>query len=167
MYIIEPRDVRENTPVRGSVDKDYINPVIKRVQDLQISYVLGSRLLEKCLAVLHDGDSDPNGDYQKLIDDYIAPYAWWQVAHQLLPDIAQEIGQNGVQTPDSNQGTAVFEGTMVLVRQNILSAADGYKKLLVDYLCNNTSKYPEYSQYEQGKQNRTDFGKPFHGVEFY
>lgn len=168
MYLITPAQVRENTPVRGSTDSDYINPAIRRVQDLGLAYVLGNPLMVKCIGVNDGSISDESDDrYQDLIEKFIQPFLWWQTAFNLLPDISVQIGQNGVQTPDSNQGAAVFEGTMSLVRQNILSGANGYKKLLLDHLCANTSRYPEYSEYEQGEQSRTDGGQPFHGVEFY
>lgn len=166
--IISPDQVRVNTSVKGSVDNDTINPVIRRVQDTVLAYVLGASLMSKVQEVVRDPAKDStDGRYRLLIDEFIAPFLWWQVAYALLPAVAYDIAQNGVNIPQSNQGNPVFEGTMALVKQDILSASAAYKKLLLDYLCANSGKFKEYYEPNLGTQNKSDNGKSFHGVEFY
>lgn len=159
-------DVKKYTPIRSGVDHDIINPKIEVTQDLVLAYVIGAPLLEKLQAVV-EGGTDPDERYLKLLNDYVRPYLRWATAYNLLPDIAYSISSGGIQQPDSNQGQSIFDGTMAIVKQNILSNASGYKTLLIDHLCNSGSRYPEYYRYEQGKQNKTDGGDPFHGVELY
>lgn len=164
--LITPESVIKYTPIRSGVDNDIINPKIEVTQDLTLAYVIGAPLLEKLQQVV-DGGPDPGEKYTKLLDNYVRPYLRWATAYNLLPDIAYSISSGGIQQPDSNQGQSIFDGRMAIVTQNILSNASGYKKLLMDHLCNFSNLYPEYLRYEQGKQKKTDNGRPFHGVVFY
>lgn len=165
--LITSESVIKYTPIRGGVDKDIINPKIEVAQDLTLAYVIGYPLLQKLQAVTDNPANDVDGKYQALIDNYVAPYLRWATAYKLLPDVAYSMGSGGINQPESNQGTSIFDGTMAIVKQDILSNSSGYKSLLIDHLCNSGSKYPEYYTYEQGRQQKTDGGKPFHGIEFY
>ena len=165
--IITADVVRDITPIRGSVSADFINPCIIRAQDLKMSYVVGYKLLARLISVANGGADTVDGRYQALIDEFVRPYLAWETAFYLLPDVAIKIGASGVQEGTSAQGNPIFEGTMALIRQNILNASGGYKKLLKDHLCIDSSKYPEYQEYEMGRQSKTDTGKPFYGVENY
>jgi hypothetical protein len=83
--LIYPEDVRTNTPIRGSVDNDYINPAIRRVQDTRLAYVLGSKLLEKLQAIQNGTESDNSDErYNTLLTQYVQPYMWWEVCFCLL-----------------------------------------------------------------------------------
>jgi len=166
--LIKAALVSQVTPVRSSVSKDTVNAAIKTTQDTRLAYVIGSALLKKLQSVVEDeSNDDPDGRYTELLNDKVAPYLCWATAHQLLPDVAFSIGAGGINTQDSNQGTAVFEGSMSVIRQNILSTSNAYKKLLQEWLCINSSKYPEYNEYTNGEQNATDSGQSFHGIQFY
>lgn len=166
--LITAASIIEVTPLRGGIDHDVINPRINATQDLVLAYVIGYILMKKLqLVVDNPGANDPTGVYTDLLNIYIAPYLRWATAYKLLPDVAISIGSGGINTPDSNQGNSIFDGTMAILKQDILSSAQGYKDLLIDHLCNNTALYPEYTRYEQGKQTKTDSGQPFNGVQFY
>jgi hypothetical protein len=164
--LITAESVVKYTPIKSGVDHDIINPKIEVTQDLVLAYVIGAPLLEKLQDVV-DGGSDPGGVYLDLLENYVRPYLRWATAYNLLPDIAYSIDSGGIMAPTSNQGNGIFDGVMAIVKQNILTNSDGYKKLLMLHLCNFPNLYPEYLVYEQGKQIRTDNGRPFHGVVFY
>lgn len=166
--LITASEVTKYTPIRGGVDVDVINPNIETTQDLVLAYVIGYPLM-KHLQDLVDGTTPDEDDerYQNLLDNFVAPYLRWAVAYAMLPDIAVSLGSGGANIPDSNQGNNVFEGQMALVKQNILTSAQGYKKLLIDHLCDKSNLYSEYQTYEQGRQTKTDKGQPFHGIQFY
>jgi hypothetical protein len=164
--IITPEQVRLITPVRGSVSNDFIAPAIERAQDLKLAYIIGKNMLTRLQAVVNGG-TDTGGVYMNFITTYVEKYLAWATAHFLLPDIAVKIGAAGVEQINSNQGSAVFESTMSLVRQNILSSEDGYKRLMQLHLQYEQNLYPEYITYQMGVQNREDSGIPFHGVQIY
>lgn len=165
--IVKAADVVKQTSIRASVDSDIINANIILAQDSRLAYVLGSALMTKVKEVILDPSKD-NADkrYEHLTEEYISPYLCWSTAYCLIPAISTSMGMGGVQTPESNQGSSVFEGSMSIIKQNVLNGASTYKTLLMDYLCANSSKYPEYSQPVQGKQKASDNGKPFHGIQF-
>ena len=162
--LITAASVIKYTPIRGGVDHDVVNPKIETAQDLALAYVIGYPLLKKLQTVV-GGGADPDGKYAALLSEYVAPYLRWETALQLIPDIAYSLGSGGANTPTSNQGSTIFDGTMAIVTQNIRSSATGYKTLLINHLCNSGSTYPEYYKHEQGKQQKTDGGTPFHGIQ--
>lgn len=162
--IITADDVRNITPVRGSVSADYIEPCIERAQDLKLAYVIGYPLMAKLIEVVNEGGEEK---YEDLIENFVRKYLVWATAFYLLPDIAVKIGAAGVQDSGGSQGNPVFEGTMALIRQNIMSSEEAYKKLLIMHLCKDSSRYPEYMEYELGRQSKTDGNKTFYGIENY
>lgn len=167
-YLIEPRDVIANTPVRGSVDTDIIGAAIKRVQETDIIYSLGFALQKKLIEV-SDLDIVPPSDqkYKDLLDAYVAPYVEWMVANALIYDISVKMASGGVIESSSEQGNAVFGGLTAILKNEIRTTSNKYKKLMIDFLRYENSKYPEYNQIEQGKPNRSGDAKPFNGVQFY
>ena len=166
--LITAAEVTKYTPIRGGVDVDVINPNIETTQDLTLAYVIGYPLLKRLQDLVDGTDPDnPDGRYQNLLDSFVAPYLRWATSYTMLPDIAVSLGSGGANLPTSDQGNSIFEGQMALVKQNILSSAQGYKKLLIDYLCDKSNLYPEYQEYEQGRQKKTDKGQNFHGIQFY
>ena len=166
--LITAAQVHKVTPVKNSVDKDIVNPAIITTQDTVLAYILGASLLQALQVHVEEKYvNDSSGKYQLLMERYVAPYLCWATAYQLLPNIAYDIGGGGINTQDSNQGTAVFEGSMAVIKQNILGTSASYKTLLLDFLCNNSSDYPEYNQVINGEQKKQDSGKPFWGVQMY
>lgn len=166
--LITSAEVTKYTPIRGGVDPDVINPNIETTQDLVLAYVIGYPLMKRLQEMVEGDDPDEtDGRYKNLLDNFVAPYLRWATAYSMLGDIAISLGSGGANLPTSDQGNSIFEGQMALVKQNILSSAQGYKKLLLDYLCDMSNLYPEYQEYEQGRQTKTDSGKPFHGIQFY
>lgn len=166
--LIKAKEVSEYTPIRGGIDVDVINPNIETTQDLRLAYVIGYPLMKR-LQDLVDGTEPDETDerYQTLLTGFVAPYLRWATAYTMLTEIAISLGSGGANYPDSNQGNSIFEGQMALVKQNILNSSQGYKKLLLDYLCDKSNLYPEYQSYEQGRQNKSDQGKPFSGIVWY
>ena len=166
--LITPESVSKYTPIRGGMDVDVINPNIEVAQDLRLAYVLGYALMNR-LQNLVNGTVPDEGDgrYQTLLDNFVAPYLRWAVAYTMLPEIAVSLGSGGAQNPESNQGNTVFEGQFAITKQNILSSTSGYKKLLIDHLCDKGNLYTEYQTNEQGRQSKSDNGRPFHGIQFY
>lgn len=166
--IVKAADVVQQTAIRASVDTDIINANIVLAQDSKLAYVIGFALMNKLKEVILDSSKDDTDKrYENLIEEYVGPYLCWATAHTLIPNIAYSLGMGGVNTQDSNQGTSVFESSMAIIKQNILNGSHTYKKLLLDHLCTNSSKYPEYTKTNEGKQKATDNGKPFNGVQFY
>lgn len=162
--IITVDDVRQITPVRGSVSSDYIEPCIDRAQDLKLAYVIGYPLMQKLVEVVEAGETNK---YSELIENFVRKYLAWATAFYLLPDIAVKIGAAGVQDSVGGQGNSVFEGQMALIRQNIMNSESAYKKLLIMHLCKDTSLYPEFLQYELGRQSKTDGNQSFYTIENY
>lgn len=167
--LIRPVDVIERTPLRGSLDNDNVNPMILLAQDTSLVYVLGRKLMEHLQKISVGVEQDEtDGRYRDLLEDFIEPFLVWETALLLIPTIAYSMGQNGLNTPETNQGVSVFESVIDGIKKSFRGAADAYKKKLVDHLCENQKRY-EYYRAERNFSDEKASGdtSTFSGIEFY
>lgn len=169
VLLIKPSDVTKNTSLSGNVDPDTINPHILTVQDLELAYVIGFKLMEKIMTLVEDQKiNDPGNEvYKTLLEGYIQPYLWHRVGQRTLSYIRYRIGSSGVNQRTSEQGVPAQNTDFSTLYNVLRSDANGYQRLLIDYLCANSSKYPEYQDYQNGKQSREIDDRPFSGWETY
>lgn len=163
--LIKPQDVIRNTLVRNSVDTDIIEAAIKRQQQTELTFLLGSALVQKLESEIVSGTPDP--DYIELLEVYVQPFFEWQVCNSLIYDLAVSMGQLGVIQNAGDQGSAIFEGLTAVLKNQIASTEANYKAILLKYLCYNSRKFPEYDKIESDKPNASKDGRPFNGIQFY
>lgn len=160
--LISTKEVREYTPIKGAVDSDYIDPVIRSAQDLGLAYVLGYKLMAKLQSEKASGTvSTP---YDVLLDTYVKPYMWHLTAAEVVDSLRVDLNNQGTLEKNSNQGTSVINSEYNSVKANLMRKADGYKKLLIDHLCRFGSDYPEYYQDQDGRQDPTA-NATFYGID--
>ena len=168
--LIKPIDVIERTPLRGSLDNDNVNPMILLAQDTSLVYVIGRKLMEHLQKIESGAEQDESDErYKKLVDDFIEPFLVWETALLMVPTIAYSMGQNGINTPETNQGVSVFDSVLDGIKKSFRMAADAYKKKLVEHLCQNGKEYRKYYRQEKAFDEEKPSGDaaPFSGIEFY
>ena len=86
-----------------------------------------------------------SGDYQTLLEDYVQKMLLWWVLLDVTPNLCYRM-DNGTLVQRQSEDTvpisdAVMKDMIDRARQN----AEHYTTRLVDYLCHNSSIFPEYS----------------------
>ena len=162
ILLVSAKDVRQYTALKGAVDADYIDPVIKTAQDLGLAYVLGYNLMEK-LQVLKAAGTVP-APYITLLDTYVKPYLWHLTAAEVVDSLRIDLNNQGTLEKTSNQGTSVASNEYNSVKANLMRKADGYKKLLINHLCRFGHLYPEYYQDQNGRQD-PNATATFYGID--
>lgn len=142
--------IKRDTPLGSSVDDNLIHPQITIAQDRWILPALGTQLEEKLKSLIEDGTITDagNADYKTLLDDYISPcltqFAFIEISYALRV----RFSNNTMVTPDSEQGGTASMEDIKLILNRSEDIAMFYRQQLIDYLCFNTDKFPEYQKAE-------------------
>ena len=140
--------MKRYTHLNGSVEEDYLTPSIKLAQDKYVQSFLGTDLFDKLKADVVAGTV--TGDYETLMDDYVREVTMWWAMVEYLPNSHTRVDNGGLVVRTSDDAQIPTQGEIrrliAAARQN----AQHYSKRLIDYLCNNSSSFPEYSTNTEG-----------------
>jgi len=143
VLFITPTYLKKNTAINGSVDDNLILPSIRLAQDKYVAPYLGDDLMNR----LKD-DVENNtlaGNYQTLMDDYVLPCVVWWTMYEMIGDLAYKV-DNGSIVQRVSEDTQPVDSTIIeQMRKKNQSNAEYYTGRLRDYLCHNSSLFPEYS----------------------
>lgn len=136
--------LKARTAVNQNVSTKMINPVIQEAQEIDIMPTLGERLYKK---VESDIENDTlTGDYLTLVNHYVAPVLAYRTFERLVKVAAFKVAEGNVYRATSEQGEGTSTRDLGMLSRNASNVADDYTKRLEDYLCFNTSKFPEYKE---------------------
>ena len=146
--LISRSDIVKFTSMNGSVDTDKFIQYIKIAQDTHIQNYLGTDLLEKIQADIIAGSL--SGNYLTLLTKYIKPMLIHYAMMEYLHFAAFSISNKGVYKHQAeNSVTATSEEINDLVSSET-KIAEHYSQRFVDYICNNSSLFPEYNTNSNG-----------------
>jgi len=147
---ISPTELKRKSILEGLVDDDKILQFIEVAQDTQIHRLLGTDLYNKFQAdVIADTVA---GDYLTLLNDHIKPMLTWFALAKYLPFSSVQVSNGGVfkRSPENAEAVSKEEINSLVVESN--EVADFYTKVFLDYMCANSSLFPEYSTNSNGDQ---------------
>lgn len=137
----------------ASFDEALIEPHIVKCQIKYIKDSLGKDFYDD-LVESYDTTATVTTDELALIEDYIQPSLARFVMFEALPFIRQNITSAGVvlnTTEFSDQSSSADFG---MLRSAVISDAEFYRNLLVQYLKDNSSDWPLYESQTYTKRNR-------------
>jgi hypothetical protein len=140
---IKTEDIKRNTPMSGSVDVDKFIQYIKIAQEIHLQRYLGTDLYKRLQAGIIA--KDLNADEKTLLNDYIQQVLIYYAMVEYLPFAAIQVSNGGVFKHLPENASPVDKSEIDYLVQKHRDTAQYYSKRLVDYLCNNTALYPEYS----------------------
>tara|TARA_R110000787_G_scaffold55411_5_gene127890 strand:- start:1740 stop:2294 length:555 start_codon:yes stop_codon:yes gene_type:complete len=140
--------LKQNTQVSDNVDVKYIRESILWSQDTEIQTILGSTLYNKIKSEI--AASTLTGVYKTLVDDYIQIALKHYVTAECLAMATYKITNKGLQIQDSEQSSPASTSNINFLVDKEINKADWYRQRLIDYLCENSSSYPEYQNPDDG-----------------
>jgi len=139
---ISRTDLVKNTIIDGNVDTDKFIQFIKISQEIHITNYLGSKLYDKISA---DIVADTlTGDYLSLVKDYIQPMLIHFAFLEYLPFASFQIKNGGVFKHSSENAESVSKSEIEFLVQKQRDFSEYYTRRFVDYICFNSTKFPEY-----------------------
>jgi hypothetical protein len=141
VLLINEDYIYQNTQVNTSVEATKIYPFIRLAQDKWIEPILGTNLMAK---IKTDGSSIA-GNYLTLRDTYLRPALCWFALQEMLPSLNFKIDNGSIAQHNSENTQAVGMTEMNAVIDGAKSNARYYAERMRDYLCHNSSLFPEFS----------------------
>tara|TARA_R110000803_G_scaffold181686_3_gene244096 strand:- start:2405 stop:2905 length:501 start_codon:yes stop_codon:yes gene_type:complete len=140
---ISRTDLVKNSIIDGNVDTDKFIQFIKISQEIHIQNYLGSKLYDKISAdIVADSLT---GDYLSLVTNYIQPMLIHYAMMDYLPFAAYQIKNGGVFKHSSENSETVSKTEIDFLTQKQRDFAEYYTRRFVDYICFNSTKFPEYN----------------------
>ena len=149
--LISRTDLVKNTIIDGNVDTDKFVQFIRIAQEIHIQNYLGTSLLEKLQELIIAGTLTlgANPDYYNLVNDYIKDMLIHYAMVDYIPFASYHIQNKGVfKHTSENSETASKEELDYLIERH-RSFAQFFTRRFLDYICNNSSKFPEYNSNSQ------------------
>ncbi len=135
--------LKSSTAINYNVDTAFLLPFLKIAQDKHLQIILGSKLYDKISSDINDDTL--TGGYKTLVDDYIQDSIIHYALVEALPYISFQIKNGTITQKNSENGTAASKSDVTWLIQKERDTAEFYAQRIVDYLCENSSSYPEYS----------------------
>lgn len=135
--------LKNSTAINYNVDTAFLLPFLKIAQDKHLQMILGTRLYNKISNDIENRDLD--GVYKTLVDDYVQDCLVHYALVEALPFISYQIKNGSITQKNSENGTAATREDVNYLVQKERDTAEFYGQRVVDYLCYNSSSYPEYT----------------------
>lgn len=140
--LINAAYVKKYTTVNGSVDDNFIHQAITLAQDKSVEPYLGTDLMNKLKSDV--SGSGTSGNYSILLFNYVQRAVCWWTVVELMHNLAYKIDNGTLVQRTSEDATPVPDSVMKDVKGRAEANARFYTQKLVDYLCDNSSLFPEY-----------------------
>jgi len=146
LFISEDK-LKDSTAINMNVDVAFLLPYVKISQEKYIKTKLGTNLYVAIQGMISGGTIGipANANYKTLLDDYIADVLVHYAFYEVLPFLRYKVQNNNVVSKTADNSTPLTRAEAQDLRSEISNTAQFYTERLVDYLCNNTSLFPEFS----------------------
>jgi len=135
--------LKSSTAINYNVDTAFLLPFLKIAQDKHLQVILGTKLYDKISTDINTNAL--TGVYKTLVDDYIQDCMVHYALVEALPYVSYQIKNGSITQKNSENGTAATRQDVNYLVQKERDTAEFYGQRLVDYICDNSSSYPEYS----------------------
>lgn len=152
ILLINRADIMRLTGINGNIDEDKILPHVNTAQDIHLQPIIGTNLMHKCKDLIEAGTLTvaDNPYYYTLVYTYITPVLVYLVMWDFLPFLQYEISNGGINQHITENGISASEENMNMLVTKFKDKAEFYGNRLTDYLCDNSTHFPETSQAVDG-----------------
>jgi len=139
---IKDEDLKRNTILDGNVDTDKFKPYVKIAQEIHIQNYLGTDLYKRLQTGIISDDLTAN---EETLIGYIQNALIHWAAVDYLPFAAYTVGNGGIYKHLPENAVQVEKDEVDRLVQAERDFAQYYTQRMIDYLCDNSTLYPEYS----------------------
>jgi|TARA_R110001583_G_scaffold4167_1_gene24558 hypothetical protein len=142
LFISEAK-LKDSTAINLNVDVNLLLPYVRQAQKLYVETKLGTDLTDKLKTEITAGTLA--GAYKTLVDDYIGDMLPNWAFYHAIPFLRFKIENGNIYSKTSETGTALSTEEAQHLREEVRNTAEYYTERMIDYVCNNTASFPEYS----------------------
>jgi len=149
---ITANDLKRYSVVNANVDNDKFMQFIEISQDIHVQNYLGTDLYNKYQKLIIDGTINDvgNAKYKTLLDTYIKPFTIHWALVEYLPYAAYTVANGGVYKHTSETSQTVDKNEIDFLIEKQRDTAQHYTRRFIDFMCFNSSDYPEYNSNSNG-----------------
>jgi|TARA_R110001592_G_scaffold90443_4_gene265879 hypothetical protein len=146
LFISEDK-LKNSTAINMNVDVQFLLPYVRIAQEKYIETKLGTNLFEAIQGMISGGTigNVNNANYKLLLDDYIADVLIHYSFYEVLPFLRYKVQNNNVVSKTAENSNPLSRTEAQDLRSEVSNTAQFYTERLVNYLCDNSNLYPEYS----------------------
>ncbi len=146
LFISEDK-LKDSTAINMNVDVQFLLPYVRIAQEKYIETKLGTNLFVAIQGMISGGTigNVANANYKLLLDDYIADVLIHYSFYEVLPFLRYKVQNNNVVSKTAENSTPLTRTEAQDLRSEVSNTAQFYTERLVDYLCNNSSLFAEFS----------------------
>ena len=135
------------TATNLNVSVNIIRPYILQAQKLYIETKLGTDLTQKLKDLIVAGTVGAVGNeaYKTLLDDYISFVLVNFSFYHCIPFLRFKIENGNIYSKTSETGNALSTEEAQHLREECKNTGEYYLERMIDYICNNSTLFPEYS----------------------
>ena len=139
--------VKKKSIISGSVDPDSMLQFIETAQDMHVQNYLGTELYRKLMLLVSNGTivDVANSDYKGLLDDFIKPMLAWYTQAEYIPFASYTLSNKGLFKHSSDNASTLDREEIAGLANRANDKAVFYTNRLINYLCDNSTLFPEYN----------------------
>ena len=160
-YFFSEQWFKNFTPVSANVDYQEIIPFIDPAQQQLIKVRIGKSLYDRLLEAIIN--QDWNNDELELIKLCRVPSAFYTV-YLALPFLQTKIRNKGLVKGTDQYIQTISKQDLLDLRQEFLQMSNYYMARVEEWLCLNSSLYPQYS--DPNPLNQKTYSNPFEASGF-
>ena len=148
VLFISEEKLKDSTAINLNVDPNLLLPYVRQAQKLYVEPKLGTKLTQKLKDLITAGTIGDvaNAAYKTLLDDYIGDMLPNWAFYHAVPFLRFKIENGNIYSKTSETGNALSQEESQSLREEVSNTAQYYTERLIEYICNNTSSFPEYNQ---------------------
>lgn len=152
--LITETEIKTYSTIDMNLAGKYLTEAIRSAQNINLSQIIGSRLLNKLETLVESGDieKDDYKAYKQLLNGYIKDYLLYSVQENLVIPISYKFTNAGIMITEDEKMYQPDKSKIDLIKNYYLDKANFYKKRLQDYLTGNSQLFPELFDWELGEQ---------------
>ena len=139
--------LKSSSALNLNISTTLLLPYVRQAQKLYIETKLGTDLNNKLKDLIVAGTVNDAGNeaYATLLNDYIPDVLVNFSFFHAIPFLRFKIENGNIYSKTSETGTALSTEEAQHLREEIRNTAEYYTERMIDYICNNSSLFPEYS----------------------
>lgn len=148
ILLISESTLKKLSNLGANLDGLYLYPSICLAQDVDLTNIIGPALVNKLCDLVGSGDIEKaeNEAYKTLLDTYVTNYLVWATTAAIVPIINYKWVNAGVSVNTDEHRNSLEYSSAKNLQAQVEKYANAYAVKMKDYLCHNSSLYPEYLQ---------------------
>lgn len=148
IYLISTDQLKNNSAINSNVDDTLLLNAISEAQEIELQQTLGSKLYKKIITLVDTGDisSQENSNYKTLLDDYCQKVVVYYATARAIPYLAVKLKNKGATREYSENSSDAAFNEFEYLRKKVENDAQYFAQRLADYLHQNRSDFPEYTE---------------------